>query len=207
MCDIKWSETETEWLISRVPTYLHCRAKWRSSLDSQGMDRQRRLGLIKAGIMMLKGWGAIGYPVLPVSPTWGGSVPIQQVVIFSGVEVHDDAGSIKQLLVTAGAGDAVVTVPAVSSVIQLLRLHLAMHPSPGRWGGRKKKREDGGDTQTAVVSVELWNFYGLITTAENAFEWLAHDTLRLSKVTFNPLGIFRLFCSHEFVRLTFSFKE
>lgn len=66
-----------------------------------------------------------------VLPTWGGSIPIQQVVIFSGVEVHDNTGSIKQLLVTAGAGDAVVTVPAVSSVIQLLRLHLAMHPSPG----------------------------------------------------------------------------
>lgn len=161
MCDIKWSETGTEWLISRVPTYLHGRAKWRSSLDSQGMDRQRRLELIKAWIMMLKGWGAIWYPGLPVSPTWGGSVPIQQVVIFSGVEVHDDAGSIKQLLVTAGAGDAVVTVPAVSSVIQLLRLHLAMHPSPGWWGGRKKKREDGGDTQTRVcycwIKELLWS--------------------------------------------------
>lgn len=48
------------------------------------------------------------------------------------MKVHDDTGSIKQLLVAAGAGDAVVTVSAVSSVIQLLRLHLAMHPSPGR---------------------------------------------------------------------------
>lgn len=166
MWDIKWSETGTEWLISRVPTYLHCRAKWRSSLDSWGMDRQRRSGLIKVWIMMTKGWGAIWYPVLPVIPTWGGSIPVQQVVIFSGVEVHDNTGSIKQLLVTAGAGDAVVTVPAVSSVIQLLRLHLAMHPSPGRWGGRKRKREDGGDTQTVFVSVELWNLYGLITKAD-----------------------------------------
>lgn len=61
--------------------------------------------------------GDIWYPILP---TWGGSVPIQQVVIFGGVEVHDDAGSIQQLLVTAGAGDAVVAVPAVASVVQLL---------------------------------------------------------------------------------------
>lgn len=52
--------------------------------------------------------------------TWGGSVPIQQVVILSGVEVHDDAGSIQQLLVAAGAGNAVVAVPAVASVVQLL---------------------------------------------------------------------------------------
>lgn len=78
-----------------------------------------------------KSQGGIRYHVLPVFPTWGGSVPIQQVVIFGGVKVHDNTGSIKQLLVTAGTGDAVVTVPAVSSVIQLLRLHLAMHPSPG----------------------------------------------------------------------------
>lgn len=75
--------------------------------------------------------GGIRYPVLTVFLTWGGGVPIKQVVIFSGVKVHDNTGSIKQLLVTAGTGDAVVTVPAVSSVIQLLRLHLAMHPSPG----------------------------------------------------------------------------
>lgn len=61
--------------------------------------------------------GGIWYPVLP---TWGGSVPIQQVVVLGGVEVHDDAGSIQQLLVAAGAGDAVVAVPAVASVVQLL---------------------------------------------------------------------------------------
>lgn len=63
-------------------------------------------------------------------PTWGGSVPIQQVVILSGVEVHDDASSIQQLLVTAGAGDAVVAVPAVASVVELLRLHLATRRYP-----------------------------------------------------------------------------
>lgn len=67
----------------------------------------------------------------PVLPTWGGSVPIQQVVVLGGVEVHDDAGSIQQLLVAAGAGDAVVAVPAVTSVVQLLRLHLATRRDPG----------------------------------------------------------------------------
>lgn len=82
----------------------------------------------------------IRVPAVPVFPTWGGSVPIQQVVIFGGVKVHDNTGSIKQLLVTAGTGDAVVTVPGVSSVIQLLRLHLAMHPSPG-WQKREKEKE------------------------------------------------------------------
>lgn len=55
--------------------------------------------------------------------TWR-SVSIEQVVILGGVEVHDDAGAIEQLLVTAGTGDAVVAVPAVASVKQLLRLHL-----------------------------------------------------------------------------------
>lgn len=90
----------------------------RSSLGIQGMDGQSKDQCIR-------------YPVLPVFPTWGSSVPIQQVVIFGGVKVHDNTGSIKQLLVTAGTGNAVVTVPGVSSVIQLLRLHLAMHPSPG----------------------------------------------------------------------------
>lgn len=64
-------------------------------------------------------------------PTRGGSVPIEQVVVLSGVEVHDDAGSIQQLLVTAGAGNAVVAVSAVASVVQLLRLHLATHRYPG----------------------------------------------------------------------------
>lgn len=74
------------------------------------------------------GGGIWWYPVLP---TWGGSVPIQQVVVLGGVEVHDDAGSIQQLLVAAGAGDAVVAVPAVTSVVQLLRLHLATRRCPG----------------------------------------------------------------------------
>lgn len=63
-------------------------------------------------------------------PTRWGSVAIQQVVVLCGVEVHDDAGSIQQLLVTAGTGDAVVAVPAVTSVVQLLWLHLATHRSP-----------------------------------------------------------------------------
>ncbi len=67
----------------------------------------------------------------PALPTWGGSVPIQQVVVLCGVEVHDDAGSIQQLLVATGAGDAVVAVPAVASVVQLLRLHLATRRCPG----------------------------------------------------------------------------
>lgn len=72
-----------------------------------------------------------GFGGVPLLPTWGGSVPIQQVVILGGVEVHDDAGSIQQLLVAAGAGDAVVAVPAVASVVQLLRLHLATRRCPG----------------------------------------------------------------------------
>lgn len=60
--------------------------------------------------------------------TWRG-VSVEQVVVLGGVEVHDDAGAIEQLLVTAGAGDAVVAVPAVASVKQLLRLHLDVcHP-------------------------------------------------------------------------------
>lgn len=63
-------------------------------------------------------------------PTRWGSVAIQQVVVLCGVEVHDDAGSIQQLFVTAGTGDAVVAVPAVTSVVQLLWLHLATHRSP-----------------------------------------------------------------------------
>lgn len=63
-------------------------------------------------------------------PTRWGSIAIQQVVVLCGVEVHDDAGSIQQLLVTAGTGDAVVAVPAVTSVVQLLWLHLATHRSP-----------------------------------------------------------------------------
>lgn len=62
------------------------------------------------------------------SRTWR-SVSIQQVVVLCGVEVHDDAGAIEQLLIAAGAGDAVVAVPAVASVKQLLRLHLDVwHP-------------------------------------------------------------------------------
>lgn len=61
--------------------------------------------------------GGIWHPRLP---TWGGSVPIQQVIVLCGVEVHDDACSIQQLLVAAGTGDAVVAVPAVASVVQLL---------------------------------------------------------------------------------------
>lgn len=65
-----------------------------------------------------------------VFPTWGGSVPIEQVVVLGGVEVHDDASSIQQLLVAAGAGDAVVAVSAVASVVQLLRLHLATRRYP-----------------------------------------------------------------------------
>lgn len=72
-----------------------------------------------------------GFGGVPLLPTWGGSVPIQQVVVLGGVEVHDDAGSIQQLLVAAGAGDAVVAVPAVASVVQLLRLHLATRRCPG----------------------------------------------------------------------------
>lgn len=36
-----------------------------------------------------------GFGGVPLLPTWGGSVPIQQVVILGGVEVHDDAGSIQ----------------------------------------------------------------------------------------------------------------
>lgn len=71
-------------------------------------------------------------------PTWWGSVAIQQVVVLCGVEVHDDAGSIQQLLVTAGTGDAVVAVPAVASVVQLLWLHLATHRSPEQ--GDEKER-------------------------------------------------------------------
>lgn len=60
--------------------------------------------------------------------TWR-RVPVEQVVVFGGVEVHDDAGTIEELLVAAGAGDAVVAVPAEASVEQLLRLHLAArHP-------------------------------------------------------------------------------
>ena len=65
-----------------------------------------------------------------ILPTWGGSIPIQQVVILCGVKVHDDTGSIQQLLVTAGAGDAVIAVSAVSSVVELLRLHLVKHRYP-----------------------------------------------------------------------------
>lgn len=72
-------------------------------------------------------------------PTWGGSVSVQEVVVFCGVEVHDDAGSIQQLLVAAGAGYAVVAVPAVASVVQLLRLHLATRQCPGLWGRRGNK--------------------------------------------------------------------
>ena len=68
---------------------------------------------------------------ISVLPTWGGRVPIQQVIVLGGVEVHDGAGSIQQLLVAAGAGDAVVAVPAVASVVQLLRLHLATRRCPG----------------------------------------------------------------------------
>ncbi len=56
--------------------------------------------------------------------TWR-RVPVEQVVVLGGVEVHDDAGTIEELFVAAGAGDAVVAVPAVASVEQLLRLHLA----------------------------------------------------------------------------------
>lgn len=77
------------------------------------------------------GHTAVSVRRYPGGPTWGGSVPIQQVVVFSSVEVHDDASSIKQLLVTAGAGDAVVAVSAVASVVELLRLHLATHRFPG----------------------------------------------------------------------------
>lgn len=36
-----------------------------------------------------------GFGGVPLLPTWGGSVPIQQVVVLGGVEVHDDAGSIQ----------------------------------------------------------------------------------------------------------------
>ena len=77
------------------------------------------------------GYQKEGFGGVPLLPTWGGSVPIQQVFILGGVEVHDDAGSIQQLLVAAGAGDAVVAVPAVASVVQLLRLHLATRRCPG----------------------------------------------------------------------------
>lgn len=88
------------------------------------MDSDGR-GLIKAWVVMTgeapnrtkQLGGGICYPKLP---TWGGSVPVQQVVVLGGVEVHDDACSIQQLLVAAGAGDAVVAVPAVASVVQLL---------------------------------------------------------------------------------------
>ncbi len=56
--------------------------------------------------------------------TWR-RVPVEQVVVLGGVEVHDDAGTIEELLVAAGAGDAVVAASAVASAEQLLRLHLA----------------------------------------------------------------------------------
>lgn len=71
-------------------------------------------------------------------PTWWGSIAIQQVVILCGVEVHDDASSIQQLFVTAGTGDAVVAIPAVTSVVQLLWLHLATHRSPEK--GEEKEQ-------------------------------------------------------------------
>lgn len=105
--------------------------------------------------MIRQGWiftgGSLGFPDKDLSntlgeelgdifPTWGGSVPIEQVVILGGMEVHDDAGSIQQLLVTAGAGDAVVAVPAVASVVELLRLHLATRRYP-EW----YRRERGGE--------------------------------------------------------------
>lgn len=68
--------------------------------------------------------GVGGSPRARGHPTWGG-VPVQQAVVLGGVEVHDDAGSIQQLLVAAGAGNAVVAVAVVAPGAQLCRLHLA----------------------------------------------------------------------------------
>lgn len=82
-----------------------------------------------------------GYECPLCVPTWGGSIPVQQVVVLCGVKVHDAAGSIQQLLVAAGAGDAVVAVPAVASVVQLLRLHLAANRCPREEQGRGKNEK------------------------------------------------------------------
>lgn len=79
---------------------------------------------------MMDGWMDRWIELIDWVNVWQGrtwwSVSIEQVVVLGGVEVHDDAGAIEQLLVTAGAGDAVVAVPAVASVKQLLRLHLVV---------------------------------------------------------------------------------
>lgn len=85
------------------------------------------------------GWSGGGGEMTPFPPpppaTWGGGgVSVQQVVILGGVEVHGSTGAVQQLLVAAGAGDAVVAAvarpavarPAVArAAVQLLRLHLA----------------------------------------------------------------------------------
>lgn len=78
--------------------------------------------------MAKKSFGWMNGVYAQVWPTWG-RVPVEQIVVFCGVEVHDDSSTIKKLFVTAGTGDAVVAVSAVASVKQLLRLHLAtLHP-------------------------------------------------------------------------------
>jgi len=74
------------------------------------------------------------------------------------VEVHGGAGAVEQLLVAAGAGDAVVAAvarpavarpavarPAVArAAVQLLRLHLATQgPASGTAGGGEDRRGRG----------------------------------------------------------------
>lgn len=101
--------------------------------------------------MAKKSFGWIKSGSAQVRPTWG-RVTIEQIVIFCGVEVHDDSSTIKKLFVTAGTGNAVVAVSAVASVEQLLRLHLAtQHPKKTATQTERVKSCDSTNCQRLAI--------------------------------------------------------